>query len=62
MELSMDIANLATMMKMAELSQEIGTAVLGQSLDMIETMGEGMIKIMESSVNPELGQNIDVRI
>lgn len=62
MELSMNIANLATMMNIAELSQEISTAVLGQSLDMIETMGEGMIKIMESSVNPELGQNIDVRI
>lgn len=62
MELSMDIASLATGMKMAELGQNVGVAVLDNSLDMIEEMGAGMIKIMESSVNPNLGQNIDLYV
>ena len=36
--------------------------MLTSQLEMIDDMGEGMIKIMESSVNPELGQNIDLYI
>lgn len=62
MELSMDIASLATGMKMEELGQNVGVAVLDNSLDMIEEMGAGMIKMMESSVNPNLGQNIDLYV
>lgn len=40
----------------------INTAVLSQSLDTIEVLGEGMIKMMEASVAPNLGQNIDIQI
>ncbi|MDY5577029.1 MAG: YjfB family protein [Lachnospiraceae bacterium] len=58
----MDIAALSTAMKMSEINTDIGFAVLDRSLEMIDDMGEGMIKIMESSVNPELGQNIDLYI
>ena len=58
----MDIAALSTAMKMSEINTDIGFAVVDRSLEMIDDMGEGMIKIMESSVNPELGQNIDLYI
>ncbi len=40
----------------------IGTAVLSKSLDSFELSGEGMIRMMEQSVNPMVGQNIDLRI
>lgn len=60
MDLTMDIAALSTQMHMAQLSQDVGTAMLGKSLDMVEDLGSGMVKMMEASVTPELGQNIDL--
>lgn len=58
----MDIAALSADYSLADISTDIGIAVLSNSLELIDDMGEGMIKIMESSVNPELGQNVDLRI
>lgn len=58
----MDITALSTEMQMAQLSTDVGVAVLDNSLELIEDMGEGMMKIMESSVNPYLGQNIDLYV
>lgn len=55
----MDIAALSYYMNTAELQNDIGFAVMGNILDMIETTGDGMQKILESSVTPNLGQNID---
>lgn len=43
-------------------SVTIGTAVLAKSLDTVETAGQNMIKMMEKSVNPNLGTNIDLRL
>ncbi len=40
----------------------IGTAVLAKSLDSFELSCEGIIKMMEQSVNPMVGQNIDLKI
>ena len=60
MDLTMDIAALSTQMHMAQLSQDVGTAMLGKSLHMAEDLGSGMVKMMEASVTPELGQNIDL--
>ncbi|MDE6254156.1 MAG: YjfB family protein [Lachnospiraceae bacterium] len=58
----MDIAALSADFSLADVNTDIGIAVLNNSLELIDDMGEGMIKIMESSVNPELGQNVDLRI
>lgn len=41
---------------------DVGVAVLAKSLDTIETLGQGMIKMMEQSISPYLGQNIDIRL
>jgi hypothetical protein len=40
----------------------VGTAVLSQSLDLTQQMGASMIQMMEHSVNPELGGNIDMYV
>lgn len=58
--MEMSIAALSTGMSMAELGTDIGVAVLNNSMDMVETLGDGMVKMMEASVTPHLGQNIDV--
>lgn len=58
----MDIAALSTTLKMTEVQSQVGMAVLDNSLENMEVMGDGMRKILESSVTPHLGQNVDVSI
>jgi hypothetical protein len=58
----MDIASISTAMSMADLQTDIGIAVLSKSMDSMETMGEGMKKILESSVTPHIGGNVDVSV
>ncbi len=59
---SMDIAALSTAMNMAELQNDVGVAVLDKSMETVEELGEGMVKMMEASVMPGLGQNIDFSV
>lgn len=58
----MDIAALSVDMHMLDLQSKAGTAILSKSLDTLEDTGEGMVKMMEASVMPNLGQNIDVSV
>ena len=63
----MGIAGASVNMSQARVLDEIGTAVLAKSLDMAETLGAGMVdmmerSMMEQSVNPSLGANIDILI
>lgn len=58
----MDVAGLSTALSSTQLVNDVQVAVLKQSLDTLETNGDGLTKMMEASVNPELGQNIDIRI
>ncbi len=58
----MDIAALSTSMSLADVNSQVGIAVLAKNLDTIETMGDGMKKMMEMSVNPTLGANFDVTV
>jgi hypothetical protein len=43
-------------------SPEIGMAVLSKTLDSAEQSGQNMIKMMEQSVSPNLGKNIDMKV
>ena len=43
-------------------SPEIGMAVLSKTLDSAQTSGQNMIKMMEQSVTPNLGKNIDLKV
>lgn len=63
----MDIEGLSMNMSQTGLLDAVGTQVLAMSLDMAEQAGEGMIdmmnrSMMENSVMPELGGNIDIMV
>ncbi|MGP1613279.1 MAG: YjfB family protein [Catonella sp.] len=60
--LSMSIASLSTDMAMAKTMTEVSTAVMKQTMDVNETLGNEMIKMMEKSVQPHLGNNIDIKL
>lgn len=40
----------------------IDTALLRKSLDAVETNGAMLTQMMEQSVNPNIGSNIDIRL
>ena len=55
----MDIAGLPIIQSTYNLQTDVQVALLSNNLDTIETLGDGLQKMMESSVTPYLGQNID---
>lgn len=60
--IQMDIAALSTGMNILDVNTDAGVLMLSKNLDLIETMGDGMVKMMEQSVAPHLGANIDISI
>ena len=58
----MIIGGLSTNINTSNVNNDIQVAMLKKSLDTIETSGSELTKMMEASVTPELGQNIDVSI
>ncbi len=58
----MDIAAVSMAMSQQNLMTNVNVALLSQSLDTVETIGTDMVKMMEQSVQPNLGQNIDITI
>ena len=65
MELSdgIDLVSYSMMNAQTQTMQAVSTQVLAKSLDMMEVQGAQMTKMMmEMSVNPNLGGNIDVLV
>ena len=60
--LVMDIASLSISMNTAKVTNDVGVAVLSKSLDTYEQQGESLTRMMEASVTPYLGPNIDCSI
>ena len=58
----MDIAALSMAMAQTNVATQASTQVLKLSMDQAETTGAQLTKMMELSVNPELGANIDVSV
>ncbi len=58
----MDIPALSMDMAQWNIGNQLGTALLSKSLDTAESMGDNMVKMMERSVTPELGGNIDLSV
>lgn len=58
----MDVGSVSTGIALANLSTDVSVAVLSKSLDTIDDLSNGMQKILESSVMPHLGQNIDFSV
>ena len=60
--LAMNIASLSIDIAMSKTMTAVGTAVMKQNMDVNEAMGTEMVKMMEKSVTPNLGNNVDVRL
>ena len=63
----MDIAGLSTVLAATQTQEAVGVKVLKEQLDTSEVMGNAMIdmmnrSMMELSVNPNLGGNIDISV
>ncbi len=56
------ISTLSMMANTASLQNTVSTAVLSMGLDDFEVMSEQMIKMMEQSVTPHLGQHFDMTV
>lgn len=58
----MDIPLLSMSMANAQVQSNFGVAMLSKSLDTVEDSGDSMVKMLEQSVNPNLGGTIDILI
>ncbi len=58
----MDIAALSMALAQSQLFTDFGTEMLSKSLDSYNEAGEGLTKMMELSVNPDIGSNIDIQV
>ena len=57
-----DIPSLSMAMSQNKVMNEVGVAMLDMSLDNFTEAGDTMTKLMEQSVNPNIGGNIDVSV
>ena len=64
MELSdgMDIARYASINSQNMAMEGVGIAMMRNAMEMQEEMGAALTQMMEQSVNPALGANIDYRV
>ena len=58
----MDIPTLSVAMSQANVINQCNIALLSKTLDTVEESGDLMIKMMEQSVTPHLGGNIDITV
>lgn len=63
----MDIASLSMNLATSQVQNSVSISVLSKSLDNLETVGDGLVKMidasaMERSVTPHLGGNIDILV
>jgi hypothetical protein len=58
----MDIPSLSMAMSQNKVMSDVGVAMLDMSLDNFSEAGDTMAKLMEQSVNPSVGGNIDISV
>lgn len=58
----MDIAALSMSLASVNLQNQIGTAVMKLTMDTVEQVSDGMKQMMEQSVTPYIGGNIDISV
>ena len=58
----MDIPALSIAMSQINITNQYNVAMLSKTLDTMEQSGDMMIKLMEQSVTPHLGQHVDISI
>ncbi len=57
-----DIPSLSMAMSQNKVMSDVGVALLDKSLDTFTEAGDSMTKMMEQSVNPSVGGNIDISV
>ncbi|MDP1511442.1 YjfB family protein [Paenibacillus sp. CMAA1739] len=57
----MDIAALSTGMSQASLAQAVSVKVMGMAKDQANEQGQALVQMMEKSVQPHLGGQLDIR-
>ncbi|MDE5967369.1 MAG: YjfB family protein [Lachnospiraceae bacterium] len=58
----MSIANMSVSMSQSKVMQDINFALVDNAIEQLEDNGAALTKMMEASVTPNLGQNIDISI
>ncbi|MCC3375974.1 YjfB family protein [Cohnella sp. REN36] len=58
----MSAVNGVTAIATASLKQEVGYAVLAKAKDQTEQQGQELIRMMQMSVQPHLGANLDISV
>lgn len=58
----MDIAALSSGLSQMKLAQAVSVSVAKISMDTVETQANEMVKMLEQSVQPHLGGNLDIRL
>lgn len=58
----MDIAALSMSMSQSKLMSDVSVAVLDKVMDTVTTQSDAVTKMMEQSVNPSLGANVDILV
>lgn len=56
------IPTLAMGMSQANILRDVNTSLLGMTLDVAQVQSAEMTKMMEQSVNPAVGGNIDISV
>lgn len=51
-----------TVLANANLNSEVGMALLSKALDTDQANGQALTQMLEQSVNPMVGRNIDIRL
>lgn len=58
----MDIAALSILMKQGQVSQQVSLAVMDKAMENSQISVEALLKVLEQSVTPHLGQSVDIRL
>ncbi len=58
----MDIAAMASVQQMHQVRGQIAIGVASKVKDMVEQNGANLVRMMEQSVNPNVGGNVDIKV
>lgn len=62
LSLGMDVVSYANANAIQNTQSQVSLAMMAKTLDLQEAMGDQITQMMELSVNPSVGGNIDIRV
>lgn len=58
----MSVASMSMVQAQSNVMQQVNLAVMDNALEQMQVNSDALTKMMETSVNPNLGQSIDIRL